>query len=513
MSAGMNRHGVLARMAAGMVAAVLLLPLSVVWARAAAPEKPNVVVILADDLGYGDLGCYGATKVQTPHCDRLAREGMRFTDAHSPASVCTPTRYNLLTGRYAWRTWEPHSCVWSDDPLLIDTDRLTVARLLQGAGYRTACIGKWHLGFGAPGMPGWDQRLGPDYNGDLKPGPLEVGFDYFFGIPHVGQFPHVFIENHGVVGLKPDDPMRLILDPKMPERRTHRERAKRTPAHTFTGGKDALYQHEELALKLTEKAVAWIEEQGSKPFFLYFALRNVHAPLTPNPRFRGTSQIGIYGEFIREMDWCVGEILQALDRRGLADKTLVLFSSDNGAVQMGHRPADIVDYQGHRANGPLRGQKTEAYEGGHRVPLLVRWPGHIRAGASSAALVALTDVLATTAELLNRPLPPDAGEDSFSFLPTLLNRPPAGPTRDTLVMSSMQGLWAIRRGDWKLILGQGGGGLGWDAARSQPDEPPGQLYHLADDLAERTNLYTRQPDKVAELKTLLARLQTAGTSR
>ena len=484
-----------------------------VGAKTASSGRPNIVVILADDLGYGDLGCYGAGKVQTPNCDRLARDGVRFTDAHSPASVCTPTRYNLLTGRYAWRTWEPHSCVWSDDPLLIDTNRLTLASLLKSAGYRTGCIGKWHLGFGAPGTPGWDDRLGPDYNGELRPGPLEVGFDYFFGIPHVGQFPHVFIENHRIVGLRPEDPMRLIRDPRTAGRESYRDRLNLTPAHTFEGGTDALYRHEDLAVTLTQKAVAWIEEQTNEPFFFYFALRNVHAPVKPHPRFRGTSGIGIYGDFIHEMDWSVGQVLDALDRRGLTDNSLVLFSSDNGAVQMGHRPADVVDYSGHRANGPLRGQKTEAYEGGHRVPLLARWPGHIRAGSASASLVALTDVLATVSELLDKPLSADAGEDSFSFLHVLLDRPPSRAVRDTLVMSSMQGLWAIRQARWKLILGQGGGGLGWNAAEANPDEPPGQLYHLADDLAERTNLYEHRPEKAEELRALLKRIQSNGASR
>jgi arylsulfatase A-like enzyme len=482
-------------------------------AATASPARPNVVVILADDLGYGDLGCYGATRVQTPSCDRLARTGMRFTDAHSPASVCTPSRYNLLTGRYAWRTWEPHSCVWSDDPLLIETTRLTVPALLRTAGYHTACIGKWHLGFGAPGMPGWDDRLGPDYNGELKPGPLEVGFDYFFGVPHVSQFPHVFIENHRVVGLKPEDPLRLIPDPRTSGRKSYRDRLKLTPAHKFSGGKGALYDEENLAVQLTEKAVAWIETRTSEPFFLYFALRNVHAPLKPHPRFRGTSAIGIYGDFLHEMDWSVGQVLDALDRRGFTENTFVLFSSDNGAVQMGHRPTDTVDYQGHKANGPLRGQKTEAYEGGHRVPLLARWPNHIPPGSTSDALVALTDVLATISEFLGRPLPAAAGEDSFSFLPALLNRPPSGPVRNALVTSSMNGVWAVRQGSWKLILGQGGGGIGWDATKNNPNEPPCQLYSLAHDLAERVNLSARHPDKIAELKALLDRVRRTDRSR
>ncbi len=213
-------------------------------------RKPNIVLILADDLGYGDLSCYGATKIQTPNIDRLAAKGRRFTDAHSPASVCTPTRYNLLTGRYAWRTWASSSCVWMSDPLLIEPDRLTVADLLKGQGYRTACLGKWHLGFGSPKMPTWDDVLGPDLNGELRPGPLEVGFDYFWGIPHVGQQPHVIIENHRVLGLTPDDPIRMLPDkrPGFEKDYLHRPRLGIAEALGVRGGTNARYQHEQLAL-------------------------------------------------------------------------------------------------------------------------------------------------------------------------------------------------------------------------------------------------------------------------
>jgi arylsulfatase A-like enzyme len=494
--------------------AVLCAPSIAPAADRAALARPNIVVLLADDLGYGDLSCYGATKVRTPNIDRLAEEGMRFTDAHSPASVCTPTRYNLLTGRYAWRTWEPHSCVWSDDPLLIEPHRLTLAGLLKSAGYRTACIGKWHLGFGAPGTPGFDLAHGPDYNLELKPGPLEVGFDYFFGIPHVGQYPHVFIENHRVVGLDPADPLRLIPDPRRRDRKSYLEARGLTPNHLFEGGKAARYEHEDLAVRLTGRAVAWLKSQdGRTPFFLYFAARNVHAPLKPNPRFAGKSRIGVYGDFLLELDWSVGEILKALDEKGFTQNTLVFFSSDNGAVAMDHKPASVVDYNGHRANGPLRGQKTETYEGGHRVPLVARWPGRIQAGSRNHELVALTDLLATTAELLGRTLPRDTAEDSFSFLDDLLGWPPAGPVRDHLVMSSNQGQWAVRQGNWKLILGQGGGGIGWKAEEHRPNEPAGQLYDLSNDLAEQHNAYASRPEVVARLKALLEKLQRDGRSR
>ncbi len=481
---------------------------------------PNIVFILADDLGYGDIGCYGAAKVRTPNIDRLAREGRRFIDAHTPASVCTPSRYNLLTGRYSWRTWAKTSCVWSSDPLLIDDGRLTVPALLKRHRYTTACIGKWHLGFGRPGEEGWDDVYGPDYNRPLKPGPLEVGFDYFFGIPHVGQFPHVFIRNHEIIGRGAEDRIKLVLDPKkegyhLPYLERPREGS--TPGHTFEGTDAFCYEHEDLAIRLTKEAVAWIDQRAGKqePFFLYFAHRNVHGPIKPNPRFLGTSEIGIYGDFIHELDWSIGQVLDALNRQGLADNTIVCFSSDNGAVEKGYKPTDSVNYGGHRANGPWRGQKTEVYEGGHRVPLIVRWPNHIQPGSESSQLVALTDVLATVAELMDDKLPTDAGEDSFSFLPALLDRKPARPVRTAIVNDSDTGEMSIRKGPWKLILAQHGGGIsgGWGKKEYDPSLPPGQLYRLDQDPMESTNLYVSHPEKVAELKQLFERIRQSGRSR
>jgi arylsulfatase A-like enzyme len=478
---------------------------------------PNIVLILADDLGYGDVGCYGATKVQTPNIDRLARQGRRFTDAHSPSSVCTPTRYNLLTGRYCWRTWARTSCVWSSDPLLIDTERLTLPALLKRHGYRTACIGKWHLGFGRPGAEGWDDELGPDYNRPLQPGPLEIGFDSFFGIPHVGQFPHVYIRDHEILGRGPGDQIRLILDKDEAWHLPYpqRPRVGRTPAHRFEGTEDFQYAHEDLAIRLTEEAVGWLKHQqhATEPFFLYFAHRNVHGPIKPNQQFRGTSPIGAYGDFIHELDWSVGQVLGALDRLGLTEKTIVFFSSDNGAVERGYRPTEFVDYDGHRANGPWRGQKTEIYEGGHRVPLIARWPQHVAAGSQSDQLVALTDTMATVAELLGDTLPAEAGEDSFSFLPALLARDATGPVRQSIVNDSYTGEMAIREGPWKLILAQHGGGIGARDHQPDPERPPAQLFRLDQDPTESTNLYASQPAKVAQLKQLLQRIQDSGRSR
>ena len=478
-------------------------------------ERPNIVVILADDLGYGDLSCYGATKVRTPNIDKLAEQGLRFTDAHSPASVCTPTRYNLLTGRYAWRTWASSSCVWSNDPLLIDPNRFTLPDLFKGQGYRTACIGKWHLGFGEPGVPGWDDVLGPDYNRELSPGPCEVGFDYFWGIPHVGQLPHVIIENHRVLGLTPDDPMRMLPDkrPGFEKNYLERPRLGLATALGVEGGRSARYEHEDLAIMMTERAVKWIGGQSAdQPFFLYFAHRNIHGPIRPNKRFKGKSSIGAYGDFILELDWSVGALLDALDKKGLAGNTLVIFSSDNGAIQTYREVVRSATIKGHKINGPLRGQKTDAYEGGTRVPLLARWPGRIRAGSQSGALVALTDLLATFADYFGVDLPADAGEDSFSFLGALLDKRPRQVVREALVNDSFWNTYAIREGDWKLILSQTSGGVASDKIPYDPDKPPGQLYHLGRDISESANEYNNHPEIVTSLTGLLKTYQKSGRS-
>lgn len=473
-------------------------------------EPPrNIVLILADDLGYGDLSAYGANAYETPHIDRLAKEGRLFSDAHSPHPVCTPTRYGLMTGRYSWRTWAGSANVWSDDPLLIEEGRYTLPMLLKEAGYETGLVGKWHLGYGRPGGENWTEA-GVDYNGKIAPGPLEVGFDYYHGIPHVGQQPHVLIENHRVVDLSPDSPLRLHRDDRWLSRTSHLERFGFPPRHHFTGGAGALYDHRELAVQLTEKAVSWIRAQAGKKFFLYFAHRNTHGPIIPNQRFRGKSGIGTYGDFVLELDWSVGRILDTLDTLGLTENTLVLFSSDNGAV--------VRDLPGHRVNGPLRGQKTEAYEGGQRVPFLARWPGKVRAGSKSDALVALTDTLATFAELVGKKLPHGAGPDSFSFLGALLDRESSAPIRMSLVHNSYRGGFGIRVRDWKLLMFQGGGGRpvgggGWNPFDYDRTIPYGQMYNLKTDLGEQHNLYAEEPERVARMVRLLKRIRVSGSSR
>ncbi|HBC88177.1 MAG TPA: hypothetical protein DCZ94_14600 [Lentisphaeria bacterium] len=474
-------------------------------------NRPNIVFILADDLGYGDLNCYGADEehIRTPNLDRIARQGVRFTDAHSPSSVCTPSRYNFMTGRYCWRTWAKTGCIWAHDPCLIEEDRPTVASVLRSGGYATGMVGKWHLGFGAPGAGSWDDIIGPDYNRPLSHGPLTCGFETFYGVPHIGQRPHFYIDGNMVKDLESGDPIRIIPDPRPEFLKKFFERPRTcNPNLKVEGGKRAEYRHEEVAVHLTEKAVDWLEAQTRQPFFLYFAHRNVHAPLIPHPRFSNTSAVGDYGDFIHELDWSVGEILKTLDRLGLSENTIVFFASDNGATER-HRPTLHVDYNGHRANGVLRGQKTEVYEGGHRIPFIARWPGRIPAGTTCGHLLALTDILATCAELAGIGIPQGASPDGVSFAASLLDRN-ARPARETLIHDSMmKAMFAVRHREWKLIIGQGGGGIGygWPGVESVEHftgaDPKGQLFNLAGDLGEETNLYDRHPDIVSELSSLL----------
>ena len=469
-----------------------------------AADHPNVVIILADDLGYGDLGCYGSTSTKTPNIDSLARDGRRFTDAYSPASVCTPSRYNLLTGRYAWRTWIKSGTAWAYDPLLIEPDRFTLADLFKLQGYRTALIGKWHLGFGTPEMPGWSNVVGPDYNRPLKPGPNEVGFDYFWGFPHVSQLPHILVENHNVLGLSSDDPIEILPDPR-PEHRLDYLRRTRVGAANLQvkGGESARYEHDELSDMLTDQAVQYISRRDDdEPFFLYLAHRNIHGPLIPAERFQDTSEIGPYGDFLAEFDDSVGRVLDALDRRKLRDNTLVIFSSDNGGV-VKYEPMDYASVAGHFPNAPLRGQKTGVYEGGVRVPLIARWPGKIPAGTTNDSLVALTDFMATFSEFFGRALDESAGEDSVSFLGSLMSTDRGGRGRKSLVCDSYRGVMAVRSGHWKLITGQNGGGARTDRISFDPESPTVQLFNLENDIGERNNLAATHPAKVQELSTLL----------
>ena len=467
-------------------------------------SKPNIIFILADDMGYGDLSCYGAVKIQTPNIDSLATEGILFTDGHCGASTCTPTRYGLLTGRHNWRSWLKYSALSTSAPLLIEEDRVTVASFLKSAGYSTSIVGKWHLGFGheegfednrgdtPPNY--WETRgSGPNWNGELKPGPLEVGFDYSYVIPVANSFPpYVIVENHHVEGLRKDSPIG-----KMESRNNGR----------MEGGEGARWRDEELVDKLTSKAVSQLEgfAKEKKRFFLYYAPHQPHGPWRPNPRFKRTSQAKEYGDVIQELDWSVGEILKTLDRLGLSENTLVIFSSDNGS-------GSGLSFNGHRPNGPLRGGKGDLTEGGHRVPLLARWPGRIKPGTRSAETITLTDMMATFAAMIGKRLPPGAGPDSYNVLPALLGQKLSDPQRPLVMSSGGTGALSIRTGKWKLLVGQGNCGYGEFFRKRphptpKPGDPPAQLYNLEEDLGETTNLYRQHPEIVHRLKVGLEKIK------
>jgi arylsulfatase A-like enzyme len=474
-------------------------------------KAPNIVVILADDIGYGDLGCYGATKLKTPNLDKLAAAGMRFTDAHAPSAVCTPTRYAIMTGQYAWRH-PPGSRILSGvAPLSIPKDRVTLPQILQQAGYTTGAVGKWHLGLGEGET---------DYNVEIKPGPRDVGFDYSFIIPATGdRVPCVYVENHKVVGYDPKDPIKVSYGKPVGDEPTGAKnpellKMKPSQGHDNTiingisrigfmsGGKAARWKDEDMADDLTKRAVAFIEKNKDKPFFLYFATHDPHVPRVPHPRFKGKSECGTRGDVIQQMDWCAGEVLATLDKLKLTDNTLVIFTSDNGGVMDdGYQDGSGDDKSGHKCNGALRGFKGRLYEGGTRVPFIARWPEHVPAGKTSNELISHVDLLATLAALAGKDVPKDAGPDSFNQMPSLLNVKPEKAVRDHLVIHSGGGQLAIRKGPWKLIPATG------------PMARGPELYNLADDLGETTELAAKMPDKVKELQELLKQVREKGSSR
>ncbi len=489
---------------------------------AADPRTPNIIFILADDIGYGDLSSYGAKHAKTPNIDRLAREGCRFTDAHSPASTCTPTRAALLTGRYSWRQQPGSSIAPGDASLTIQPGTTTIASVLKQAGYTTGVVGKWHLGLGG--------EAGPDWNADLKPGPLEIGFDDAFLMPATGdRVPCVYVRNHRVLGLDPNDPIRVSYKMKVGYEPTGKENPelltlKHTHGHDMTiingvgrigwmtGGKAARWKDEDMADTFAKAAIGFIERsqapQKVQPFFLYLATHGIHVPRVPHPRFKGSSSVGTRGDAIHELDDTVGQVLAAVDRLKLTDNTLVIFTSDNGGVMDdGYEDVGKFDYH---PNGPLRGTKGTLFEGGHRVPFLARWPKHIATGTECDTLITHLDMVATFAALTGVTLPKGAAADSFNVWPTLLGeKTSTPPPRPHFVahVGGIHGPFAIRQGDWKFIQPGGGGRQAEQSKKDSTGTQSGQLYHLADDLGEQTNLVAKQPEKAVELQTLLKQLR------
>jgi len=481
------------------------------------PQPPNVVIILADDLGYGDIRAYQPeSPIPTPHLDQIAADGMRFTDAHSGSAVCTPTRYGLMTGRYCWRSRLKRGVLAGYSKHLIEPDRPTVASVLQQVGYHTACIGKWHLGMDLP-------REGKqmDWQGTIENGPNAVGFDSFWGVTASLDFPpYVWVENQSFTA--PAD---------------QHFKGGGFPGYLRSGEIAEGFVHQQALDQITAKAVEYIGERAKtkQPFFLYLPLTAPHKPVLPAERFRGKSGIGPYGDFVMQTDWVIGQVDQALAKNGVKENTLVMMSSDNGSFmyrldaaespqqakkasaspQTSGQPAELLDHskdptvqgflsQTHRANGPLRGTKADIWDGGHRVPLLIRWPGKVEASSVCHQVVSLVDVMATCVEVAGATSPTGAAEDSHSLLPLMRGR--SGWQREPVIQHSANGTFAIRQGKWKLIDGRGSGGRG---KRTETDLDWNiQLYDMSDDRGERRNLAADQPEIVADLMAELRRLQS-----
>jgi arylsulfatase A-like enzyme len=472
---------------------------------------PSIVVILADDLGYGDLSCYNPTsKIPTPHLDQLARDGVRATDAHAPAAVCSPTRYAMLTGRYAWRGRLKRGVVEPWGSSILEKDRLTLPKLLKGRGYRTALVGKWHLGWtwatkdGNPPKRVNEGISNVDFTQPIGDGPTTHGFDYYFGVDLPNFPPYCFIENDRTVGI--------------PSEHVGRETKRQInrPGPILPG-----WSIEAILPEVGRRAVRVIEEtEKNQPLFLFVTLTSPHYPVAPSPEWQGRTQAGRYGDFVAQTDAVVGDVLAALKRTGRADDTLVVFTSDNGpevATEVKPGVYERITLSGHDSRGGLRGVKRDLWEGGHRVPFIARWKGRIRPNSVCAETLCHVDLMATVAEIVGAKLPPEAGEDSYNILPALTGKRYRKPLREATVHHSGSGRFALRKGDWVLVdapTGEDNGANGEPPSLRPypPNQQPGELFHLKDDPKERVNRYAEHPNIVAELKRLLEKYKADGRS-
>lgn len=489
---------------------------------ATAARHPNIVVIYVDDLGYGDVGCYGAGNVRTPNIDRIASEGCRYTDGHSSAATCTPSRYSLLTGEYAWRL-QGTGIAPGDANAIIKPGRVTLPSILQQAGFRSAVVGKWHLGLGE----------GPiDWNKPISPGPLEIGFDESFIIPATGdRVPCVYVANHDVVGLDANDPIRVSFRERIGNDPTGLDnpellKVKWDHGHNSTivngisrigfmsGGKAARWVDEDMADVITTQAKSFIDRHvanhAGQPFFLYFNPHDIHVPRVPHPRFVGSTSMGPRGDVIAELDWTAGEILESLDQHQLSENTIVIFTSDNGPVlNDGYKDQAAEKIGDHMPAGVLRGGKYSAFEGGTRVPFLVRWPQKISPGSHSDALMCQIDFLATFAELVGIRLPEGAGPDSLNMLPALLGHDQTG--RDHLVEQA--GVLSLRIGPWKYIEPGKGPAINKQVNIETGNATQPQLFQLEQDPSEQKNIAEQHPEQLKIMTSLLNRVREQGTPR
>ncbi|MEZ6115091.1 MAG: arylsulfatase [Pirellulaceae bacterium] len=487
-------------------------------------DRPNVIVIMADDLGYGDLSCYGATEFATPHIDQLASEGIRFTSGYCSASTCTPTRYSFLTGTYAFRR-EGTGIAPPNSPALIPAGTTTLPSLLQQAGYRTAVIGKWHLGLGERGA-------GPDWNGQLNPGPLEIGFDHCFLLPTTNdRVPQVYVQDHQVLNLDPNDPLWVgdqQPSPDHPTGKSHRQTLKMDWSHGhnatihngisrigfYTGGHAARFRDEDLADRWVDESVKWMEANQDQPFFLFFSSHDLHVPRVPHERFQGQTKCGPRADSIVQLDWCVGELMAALKRLNLEEKTLVVFCSDNGPVlDDGYKDDAIEKLGSHKPNGPFRGGKYNVLEGGTRTPFITRWTGRIQPGVSDQ-IVCTVDLAASCAALVNQPLPQDACLDSMNVLPTLLGQADASG-RNHLIQqdNGRSGSYGLRIGKWKLQRYDSKGTTNVELRLTRTKMPQFQLFDLEQDPAEQHDLSEQHPEIAGAMRDRLKQLIQAGRSR
>ncbi|MCX6328953.1 MAG: arylsulfatase [Bacteroidia bacterium] len=477
-------------------------------------EKPNIIIIYADDLGYCDVSCYGATRISTPNIDRLAKHGLRFTNAHCTSATSTPSRYSLLTGEYAWRR-KGTNVLPGDASAIIQPDRTTLASVMKNAGYTTGVVGKWHLGLGHEG--------GPDWNGEIKPGPMDLGFDYNFIIPATGdRVPCVFIEDRTVVGLDPNDPISVSYVGKIGTWPTGKENPELLKMHPsaghdmtivngisrigyMTGGKSALWVDENIADVITGKALKFIESNKDKPFFLYFSTHDIHVPRVPNQRFTGKSGMGPRGDAILEFDWSVGEIVKTIKNLKLTKTTIIIVTSDNGpVVDDGYKDEAVEKLGNHKPAGPLRGGKYSAFDGGTRVIFIVSWKGKIKPGTSEA-LFSQVDLMASFAKLTGQNLATGVGPDSQNHLDVLTGKSKAN--REWVVEHASNGRLSLIKGDWKFIEPGPGVKVQANTNIETGNDPLPQLYNLNTDIGEKTNVALQNPLIINELTELLQNIK------